>query len=66
MTTEISLYIFCVITLWNLFWLSSKRNDYQPNTLAVIIPARNEGQQIGALLESLKKPNSVTQKNYCL
>ena len=62
MTTEISLYIFCVITLWNLFWLSSKRNDYQPNALAVIIPARNEGQQIGALLESLKNQTLLPKK----
>jgi chlorobactene glucosyltransferase len=62
MIIEIGLYIFCVITLWNLFWLSSKRNDYQPNTLAVIIPTRNEGQRIGDLLKSLKNQTLLPKK----
>jgi len=59
---EYSLYTFCVISLWNLIWLSLKRNTYQPNTLAIIIPARNEEQHIGNLLESLKNQSLLPKK----
>lgn len=58
---EIGLYTFCVITVWNIVWLSLKTNQYQQNTFAVIIPARNEGQRIGALLESLHRQTLLPQ-----
>jgi len=62
MTTEISLYIFCVITLWNLFWLSSKRNDYQPKCFSSYHPSTQRRPANWCFIGIFEKPNSVTQK----